>query len=162
MIERVLRIWRSRSDRDRTAIAVLAFLLAAGMYAWLWQAAGPARTQLRESILKSRAQAARLEQHASEYDRLKAKPAPAVTRTDLRTLLATRIAQSGLSRELVRIDAADANQVGVVFGSLSFAEWLAWVANLQTLNIRLIECRIESLSAPGLVSVNATFARTTQ
>lgn len=161
MIERIIRIWKSRSERDRIAIAVLIFLMVAGMYTWLLQAAGPAHSQLQASILKARAQAVLLEQQALEYDRLRAKPALAVTRTDLRTLLTTRIAEAGLSRELVRIDAADANQVTVAFGSLSFADWLAWATNLQALNVRLIECRIESLSAPGQVSVNATFSRTT-
>ena len=58
-----------------------------------------------------------------------------------------------------RIDAPDANQVQVVFGSVAFADWLAWIASLQTQHIRLDSSRIEALSTPGLVGVTATFVR---
>ena len=58
-----------------------------------------------------------------------------------------------------RIDAADANHVQVVFGSVAFADWLDSVAALQAQHIRLDTSRIEALSTPGLVSVTATFAR---
>jgi type II secretory pathway component PulM len=60
---------------------------------------------------------------------------------------------------LLRLDAKDADQVQVVFGSVAFADWLAWVATLQAQRIRLDTSRIEALSTPGLVSVTATFAR---
>ena len=71
----------------------------------------------------------------------------------------TRAGEAGLSRALTRIDATDANQVAVVFGALPYADWQAWVAGLQAQQIRLDACRIEALSAPGLVSVTATFSR---
>ena len=57
------------------------------------------------------------------------------------------------------VDARDADQVQVVFGSVAFADWLAWVASLQSQHIRLDTGRIEALSSPGLVSVTATFTR---
>jgi type II secretory pathway component PulM len=60
---------------------------------------------------------------------------------------------------LQRIDARDADHVEVAFGSVPFADWLAWVASLQAQRIRLDTSRIEALKTPGLVSVTATFAR---
>jgi type II secretory pathway component PulM len=60
---------------------------------------------------------------------------------------------------LLRIDAQNADQVQVVFGSVAFADWLAWVATLQAQRIRLDTGRIEALSTPGLVSVTATLTR---
>ena len=59
----------------------------------------------------------------------------------------------------MRIDALDANQVQVVFGAVAFADWLNWVAGLQSQHVRLNACRIEALSTPGLVSVTGTLVR---
>lgn len=59
----------------------------------------------------------------------------------------------------MRIDARDADQVQVVFGSIAFADWLAWVATLQGQHIRLDTGRIEALTTPGLVGTTATFTR---
>jgi general secretion pathway protein M len=116
---------------------------------------------LGASVTTLRVQAALLEQQAIEYGRLRAAPAATASPTDLRTLVQTRVGDAGLSRALVRIDVMDASQVKVVFGALPFADWLAWVASLQAQQVRLDASRIEALSAPGLVSVTATFTRPT-
>jgi type II secretory pathway component PulM len=134
-------------------------MLGAALYVWLVQSAGQARVQLRTSVTTLRAQAARLDQQALEYGRLRAAPAATASPTDLRTLVQARVGDAGLSRALVRIDAPDPNQVKVVFGALPFTDWLAWVASLQAQQVRLDACRIEALSTPGLVSVTATFTR---
>ena len=47
----------------------------------------------------------------------------------------------------------------ITFGAVSFADWLGWIAALQGQHVRLEAARIEALAAPGLVSINATFAR---
>jgi general secretion pathway protein M len=151
--------WESRMPLERAIIAALAVMLGAALYVWLVQAAGSARAQLRASVTTLRAQAARLDQQALEYGRMRAAPAVAVSPTDLRTLVQTRAGDAGLSRALTRIDAPDANQVTVVFGALPFAEWLAWLAGLQAQQVRLDGCRIEALSTPGMVSVTATLTR---
>ena len=159
MRARLSKAWQSRAPRERAIIAVLAAIVAAVLYLWLVQSAGQARAHLRTSVATLRAQAARLERQALEYERLRAAPAATVSPTDLRTLVQARIDGAGLARALVRIDATDVNQVKVVFGALPFADWLAWVASLQTQQVRLDACRIEALSTPGLVSVSATLTR---
>ena len=159
MRARLLKAWESRAPRERAIIAALAVMLGAALYVWLVQSAGHARTQLGASVTTLRAQAARLDQQATELERLRAAPALSVSQTDLRTLVQAQAGAAGLSRALVRIDAPDADQVVVVFGAVAFADWLNWIAGLTSQHVRLDACRIEALSTPGLVSVTATLVR---
>lgn len=159
MKARLLKLWESRSPRDRVIILVLAVLVAIVLYLVLVQSAYRARKQLGSSLNTLHAQAQRLETDANELARLRALPAAPAPATDLRTQVQAQAGAAGLARALVRIDARDANQVQVVFGSVPFADWLSWVATLQSQQIRLDTGRIEALSTPGLVSVTATFTR---
>ena len=162
MKARLRKLWESRSPRDRMVIAVLAAVVGAVLYLSLVQSAYRARSQLGSSVSVLRAQALRLDADANELARARAAPALPVPQTDLRTQLQALAGTAGLARALLRIDARDANQVQVVFGSVAFADWLAWVATLQAQRIRLDTGRIEALTTPGLVSVTATFARAKQ
>jgi len=159
MRARLRKLWESRSPRDRVLIAILAAVVAAMLYLWLAQSAQRARTQLDASLSVLRAQSIRLDLDATELERVRAMPLPPAAQTDLRTLIQSRAEAAGLARALIRIDAADANQVQVVFGAVAFAEWLAWVASLQAERIRLDTGRIEALSTPGMVGITATFTR---
>lgn len=159
MKARWLEFWAARSPRDRVVIAVLAAVIGAALYLWLVQSAYRARIQLDASVTALRAQAARLGLDATELERVRALPAPPAAQTDLRALVQARAETAGLARALLRIDAPDAHQVQVVFGAVAFADWLAWVANLQGEHIRLDTARIEALSTPGMVGVTATLAR---
>lgn len=159
MKQRLLKIWESRSPRDRVVIAIMAALVAAALILWLAQSAYRARTQLGASLTVLRAQATRLNLDATELERVRAIPAPPTAKTDLRALVQARAEAAGLARALLRIDAPDANQVQLVFGAVAFSEWLAWVASLQAEHVRLDTGRIEALSTPGMVGVTATFTR---
>jgi len=159
MSERLRAVWQSRSPQERMALAVAATVLGVVLYVWLVQAADRARTRLSASVTDLRAQAARLEQHAAEYERLRAKPPAAVSATDLRALVEAQAGAKGLSRALQRIDAPDASQVQVMLGAVAFTDWLDWVAALAAQQVRLAACRIEALSTPGMVSVTATLVR---
>jgi general secretion pathway protein M len=152
-------LWQSRAPRERVVITVVAVLAGVASYVWLVQSAGLAHTRLRTTVPVLRAQAARLEQQAAELQHLRAEPAPSASTTDLRSLVQAQADAAGLSRALLRIDAPDPNQVLVVFGAVSFADWLNWVAGLTTQQVRLDTCRVEALSTPGLVSVTATLVR---
>jgi general secretion pathway protein M len=151
--------WESRTPRERAIVAALGLMLGAALYVWFAHSAGRTRAQLQTSVTALRAQAARLEQQAAEFERLRTAPAATVSPTDLRTLVQAQADAAGLSRALVRIDAPDADQVVVVFGAMAFADWLNWIAGLKSQHVRLDACRIEALSAPGLVSVTATLVR---
>ena len=73
-----------------------------------------------------------------------------------------RIGDAGLAHALVRINALNADQVEEVFGAVAFADWIKWIAGLKSQHIRLDACRIEALSAAGLVSVTVTLVRAKQ
>ena len=153
------KLWESRSPRDRLMIAVLAAVVGIALYLWLVQSAYRTRAQLGTSVSALRAQAIRLDADATELERLRSMPAPPAPQTDLRTQVQAQAGAAGLARTILRIDAPDANQVQVVFGSVPFSDWLAWVAAMQAQHIRLDSSRIEALSTPGLVGVTATFVR---
>jgi len=159
MKARLRKLWESRSPRDRVLIAVLAAVVGAVLYLVLVQSAYRARAQLGSSVSVLRAQALRLDADANELARARAAPAAPAPQTDLRTQMQAQAGAAGLARALLRIDARDADQVQVVFGSVAFADWLAWVATLQAQHIRLDTSRIEALTTPGLVSVTATLTR---
>ncbi len=159
MKARLQKLWQSRSPRDRVIIAVLAVVVAVALYLTLVQSAYRARTQLGSSVSLLRAQALRLDADANELARARAAPAAPAPQTDLRTQVQAQAGAAGLAGALLRIDARDADQVQVVFGSVAFADWLAWIATLQAQRIRLDSSRIEALSTPGLVSVTATLTR---
>jgi general secretion pathway protein M len=159
MKARLRKLWESRSPRDRVMIAVLAAIVGAALYLSLVQSAYRARTQLGSSVSVLRAQALRMDADANELARARAAPAAPAPQTDLRTQVQAQAGAAGLARALLRIDARDADQVQVVFGSVAFADWVAWVATLQVQHIRLDTGRIEALTTPGLVSVTATFTR---
>ena len=159
MKARLRKLWESRSPRDRVIVAMLAAVVGVALYLSLVQSAYRARAQLGSSVSVLRAQALRLDADANELARARAAPAAPTPQTDLRTQVQAQAGVAGLERALLRIDARDANQVQVVFGSVAFADWLAWIATLQAQHIRLDTSRIEALTTPGLVSVTATLTR---
>lgn len=159
MRTRLREAWASRAPRERFVVAILALMIGAVSYGWLAYSGGQAQQRLQASVATLRAQAAGLELQAVEIGRLRVTPLPPASSTDLRTLVEAQIEEAGLSAALLKIDAADANQVVVAFGPVEFATWLAWVGGLKSQQVRLAACRIEALPAAGMVSVTATLLR---
>lgn len=159
MIARFRKLWESRAPRERRFTAVLAIILGVTLYLWLVTEADRARAQLRASVPALQAQAVRLEQQASEHERLRAAPPPAASSIDLSTLVQTQVDAAGLSHTLVSIDSADDNQVRVVFSAVPFADWLDWAAAMQLQQVRFDGGRIEALPEPGMVRVTGAFIR---
>ena len=158
MREVARKAWKSRTPRERAVLAALGVVLAAAFIVSLIQTASHARSRLRPSVTALRGQLARLDQQASEIERLRASPPVAVSQSDLRELVQAQIGAE-LSRALVRIDARNADEVEVVFGAVPFDKWLAWIAGLKGQQVRVASSRIEALTSPGLVSVTATLVR---
>ncbi|MEQ1669114.1 MAG: type II secretion system protein M [Sulfuriferula sp.] len=156
------KLWESRAPRERTTIMVMTAILAVALYSWLVQAGGHNYTYLRERVAALRVQAGELEQQAAELKRLRATPVKTVSQTDLRTLVQSQADSAGLASALVKIDAADANQVMVVFNAVAFADWLNWVARLKSQQVRVDTCQIEAQPAPGRVNVTATLLRSSK
>lgn len=153
------KLWESRSPRERVVVALLCGLAGIAFYAWLVNSVSRAHERLRSSVPVLRAQAALVENQAAEFGRLRAMPPIPASNTDLRTLLQTQAGTVGLSGALTRVDALDANQAVVVFGSVAFADWRNWAEGLKAQQVRVETCRVEALSTPGMVSVTATLVR---
>ena len=154
--------WEARAPRERLTIASSAALLGIGLCLWFVHAVDRSRTELRTTVPALRARASVLEQQAAEFERLRTTQAATVSQVELRALVLAQAGAAGLSRGLTSVEAADANQVKVVFGAVAFADWLGWVTNLESQHVHLDACRIEALSTPGLVSVTATLVRPKQ
>ena len=161
MMTQLRQLWEARAPRERKIVAVVAALVGAVLFVWLVHSADRERARLRTSVTMLRALAARLEHEAAEYESLRSKPPATTSKTDLRALVQAQIDAQGLARSKTRLEATGTNEVQVVFGAVPFAGWLKWVASLQSQQVRLDTCRIETLSTPGLVSVTATFTRAT-
>ncbi len=154
-----VNFWNARAPRERAIIAALAAVGGIALCLWVLVSADRTRLQLRASVATLRVQAASLERQAAELERLRTAPAAAASKSDLRNLVRSESNAAGLSGALGRLESQDADHIHVSFGAVAFADWLAWVAHLQTQQVRLEACRIEALSTPGLVSVTATLGR---
>lgn len=151
--------WASRAPQERRVIAVAALGLGLVLYAWLLQATVQARRQLVPAVDQLRAQAVRQGAQADEIVRLRAMSAPPRSATDLRQLVQRQLDASGLARALVSMELVDARQVKLVFGSVAFADWLAWADAMQAQHLRVAAVRIEAQAADGQVSVSVTLER---
>jgi len=141
-------------------IALVALVIAAmAFYGWLVMTASQNRARLLSVVPVLQGQAAQLERHAAEYTTLRAKPVASLAQSDLMTAVQSHVDQAGLSSALVRIEALDRNRVQITFGSVVFADWMKMLRDLQSQQTRLETCRIEALSASGLVSITAQLVR---
>jgi len=148
-----------QSSSYRTVVAMLAVMLAATLYIWVVQSAEKGRVKAKASVSMLREQAARLEQQAAEYERLRAKPPATASAGDLKTALEAHAINAGVSRASMRIESVDANRLQLRIGAVSFSDWLTMAVALQSMRLRLESCRIEAMSTPGLVSITATIVR---
>lgn len=152
------KTWQSRTPRERAVLVALGVVLTAAVLVSIVRMATHARNRLRPSVTALQGQLARLDQEASEIERLRASPQVAASKSGLRALVQAQLGAE-LSRALVRIDVRDPDDVEVVFGAVAFSDWLKWIAALKAQNVRVASSRIEALTSPGLVSVTATLVR---
>jgi len=155
-------VWQSRAPRERLVLGALAAVLLVILSVWLVQSGWPALAQLRAGVTSLRSEAARLELQAAELERLRALPAQSREPVSLRALVQDRLGAAGLAHALVRAEEPVADQVVLVFGAVSFADWLAWLRAMQAQRVVLASCRIVALPTPGMVSITATLVRPQQ
>ncbi len=151
--------WSSRSGQERWIIAAAALVLGLVLYILLLQTTIRARQKLLPAVVQLRADATRQGEQADEIMRLRAAPKPPQSKTDLRDLVQRQVDSSRLTGSLVSIEMVGAHQVKVVFGSVAFADWLAWADTMQAQHLRFAAVRAEAQPAPGQVSVTATIDR---
>lgn len=153
------RLWISRSPQERRLMAVVMVVLGIALYAWLLQSTTRARQQLLPAVAQLRAQAIVQGAQADEIMRLRVMPTPPPSTTALRQLVQHQVDSRGLTRSLVSIELVDPTHVKLVFGSVAFADWLAWADSVRAQHLRFAAVRIESQATPGQMSVSATLER---
>lgn len=157
---RWLSSWHARDARERLIIGVCVLLLVVVLAVWMMVALDRARNALRAGAMTElRERAGLLDRQAAEYERLRAAPKVTPSQTDLRALVQAQAGAAGLSRAVQSIDAADADHVKITLGAVAFADWLGLLVNLEAQQVRVESCRIEALSTPGVVSINAALVR---
>ena len=160
LLNRWRAAWDARDARERTVIVTIVLLLVLASAVWLFGNAQRARSALRSVTLPElRERAGMFEREAAEYERLRAAPAIAQSKAELRALVQAQAGAGGLSRALQSVDAVDADHVKVVIGGAGFGDWLGLLVNLEAQQVRVESCRIEALATPGLVNVTAVLAR---
>jgi len=153
--------WRSRTPRERAIAAGIAVLFGVALYLALVYALDRSRAQLRADVATLRVQSAKLDRQAAEIERLRALPKPPPRQGELRALIDAEARAAGFTPAQIRVEARGADEIQVVLTSVPFAVWLGSVARLEAQQARVETCRIEPLSTPGMVSVTATFVRST-
>ncbi len=140
-------------------LAAAGLCLGLVLSGWLLQTTLRARQRLLPAVAELQATALRQGAQADEILRLRTLPVPSSSTTELRQLVQGLVDASGLGQSLVSIEPVGAQQVKLVFGSVAFADWLAWVDVMRAQHLRFVAVRIESRSAPGEVGVTATLER---
>lgn len=153
------QILEALSPRDRKILFCLTGLLLIIFSATTIQSLEKSRVPLQQNILKLRLQDLRLEQQSLQYHYLRGLKPVTASSTSLDTLLQNHMSHSSLSPSLLRTDVVSAHQVVMVFGAVSFTDWLSFVHELKSQHIRVMQCRIEALSTPGRANISATMVR---
>lgn len=142
----------------RRAMLASALVVAVGL-GWLAWSAQQARARLGASVATLRQQALLMERDGAEVIRLRQVKGPGGTVADAAVEVRSLAQSAGIAGALVRVDVLDANRVQVIFGTVAFVDWLAWVAALEGRRFWLESCRVEAAPAGGMVSVTAILVR---
>lgn len=152
--------WEHRSGRERAVLLAAACLvLAAALYALLWEPGLAARKSLAATLPRLRAELEDMRVQREEISALRKELDAGSRRGDLQNLLRASAARTRFSKAVERIDALANGSVLLLAAPVSFDAWLDWLENLQReLGVRLETCRVSALEQPGLVRVEARFA----
>jgi len=153
------RRWLARAPQERKLIIAVAAVLLAGLYLWLLYAGSQTSSAMRASLPGLRMQAHTLELQAAEIESLRLLPMPTGSDSALLPWVQTSAANAGLTEMLTSIEARGVDQVAIEFGAIPFSVWLDWISTLGQQNIQVESVHIESLTAPGLVSVSLLLNR---
>ena len=145
--------------RTRRTVVTLVVLATLAAYMALVDTLDRGRARAKTNVTGLRAASLQMEQHALEIARLREAPKPAVSPRELRSIIETEAKAAGLA-QVMRVDASAADEVRVIVSSAAFPDWLAWLARLQSANVRVKSCRVEVRPTGGAVTATVTFVRT--
>lgn len=152
--------WAERSGRERAVLlAAAGLVLAAALFALLWEPGLAARKSLAAALPRLRAELEDMRVQRAEILALRKELDAASRRGDPGNLLRASAASTRFAKAIGRIDALPNGSVLMQVAPVSFDAWLDWVENLQReLGVRLEACRVVALEQSGLVRVEARFA----
>jgi general secretion pathway protein M len=160
----VMPYWSSRSVQERRAVLVAAVIvLPALFYLLLWHPAHVAVEKLQRSVPTLRAQAAHMREQVTEVEALRHRPQPAQLESGNLKAAIEESAQRQLMKDALNsLTVQDNSTVRITMDSVSFAQWLKWLHELQhEQHIRAESVSIAALAQPGLVAVSATLTNGT-
>ena len=152
--------WSDLSNRERGfLLAAGALILAAALYALLWEPGLAARKSLAAALPRLRAQVDDMRRQQKEVLALRKKLGAERQRGDLKALLQASATRTSFAQAVGRSDSLPGGMVLLRAEPVNFDAWLEWVESLQRdLGVRLESCRISALEQPGMVRAEANFA----
>lgn len=149
--------YRSRPDRERLAMRVVAFAAVALLALWGWVENERARARLQQQLPQLRASIASLERAAEEVKRLRAMPPAAAA--DAGAPLASLASNAG-GVPGAQITVLDERRVRLTGADVALASLLDWLAGARaTHGVRVESARLERLPAPGRVRAELVVSR---
>jgi type II secretory pathway component PulM len=153
------RHWNGRPAAERRILAFFTLILAPVFaYLLLWQPAHRAVAQLQSGISAMRAQAVRMHDQAAEVEALRHQPRPALLdAAALKTAVEESATRYQLHDAVSTLDTQEPNAVRITLASVSFAQWLGWLRDLERgQHIRADSVAIAALPQAGMVKISAT------
>lgn len=149
--------WQQLAPRERRVITWgVTVLLAALLYAYLWQPITVERNKLRATLPQLRENAAQMQRQAQEAARLKASVTPTPRGETIKPAIYQAAKEAGLDSKTLQVNTLDEGRADIALATASFDAWTVLVAILQkNQGIRLESCTIEALPEAGKVSVRA-------
>ena len=146
---------RLPAARRRLAVYAIA-IIGGGFFMWFLQTLDHAHTALRRRVPALRAQAALLEQRAVEFTQLRARPPLASATVDLRALVQTELNAAGLAAQVDGLEVLEGGRVRVALATVAFADWLSLLERLQSQQVLVEVCSVQTLAMRGRVQASAT------
>lgn len=149
--------WQQLAPRERRVISWGgSILLAALLYAYLWQPLNAERHKLRASLPQLRASAAEMASQAQEAARLRQNAGVTPGGPALQAAIEQAASEAGTDKNTMQINLLDTNRASINIQKISFDNWTALAARLQgEKHVRLDSCAIEALTETGAVRVQA-------
>jgi general secretion pathway protein M len=146
--------WKALGERERRAVALLGgFLGVALFYLLVWVPVQSGLSGARVRLSKLQTQLARVQDQASQVERLRRAPRIALT-PNLVAAAEQAAARHGLREKMKRIDPEGSRAVRIQIEDAPFAGVIAWLVELQQQNgLRAESASFERHTNPGTVNV---------
>lgn len=152
--------WQQLAPRERRVISLGgSILLAALLYAYLWQPLNTERHKLRASLPQLRANTAEMASQAQEAARLRQNTNAPLGNTTLQAAIQKIATEMGVDSQNLQITLLNENRASLNIPKIAFDRWVELAARLQSENlVRIESCKIEALKEGGMVQVQAVMA----